>query len=138
MKITYILNYYLRKMFSHRYLYASGHLAENISFRHLAWFCVFGQLQVTPPATRNTPFQLRPFLAVRRQTPLSGTRANCTLHRPLFNFTKSVWANANNLLIMSPTSSTAGKHLIYLREDIFHCKLMLLNREREKCITKNK
>ena len=30
---------------------------------------------------------------------------------------------------MSPTFSKAGKHSVYLKEDVFHCKLMLLNRE---------
>ena len=40
---------------------------------------------------------------------------------------------------MSPTFSKAGKHSVYLKEDVFHCKLMLLNREREKkYIEKNK
>ena len=30
---------------------------------------------------------------------------------------------------MSPTFSKTEKHSVYLKEDVFHCKLMLLNRE---------
>ncbi len=59
-------------------------------------------------------------------------------HYPSFDFTKSVRANANYLLIMSPTSSKAGKHSVYLREDVFHCNLMLLIREREIAPIKSK
>ncbi len=44
-------------------------------------------------------------------------------------------------LIMSPTFSKAGKHSIYLKEDVFYRKLMLLNREKntlkkKQCILK--
>ncbi len=51
-------------------------------------------------------------------------------HYPHFDFVKSVRANENNLLIMSTTSSKAGKHPVYLREDIFHCKSILLETEK--------
>ena len=30
---------------------------------------------------------------------------------------------------MSPTFSKTEKHSVYLKEDVFHCKLMLLNRQ---------
>ncbi len=101
-------------------------------------------MQRLVPYSENKGYasNLRRFLLSERARSLFLYTSACPRSLPWrqtnFDFAKSVWANANNVLIMSPTSSKAGKHSVYLREDVFHCKLMLLNRERKIHLKINK